>query len=61
MKKRTALTEALVGCCLAELRSRRLRLDFTTFEVLKEVMPDIRFQFRIADREFVTPEMVRPV
>lgn len=61
MKKRTATSEALTGCCLAELRSRRLRLDFTTFEVLKVAIPDIRFQFRIADREFVTPEMVRPI
>ena len=61
MEKRTAASEALTGCCLAELRSRRLRLDFTTFEVLKNAIPNIRFQFRVTDREFVTPEMVRAI
>ena len=61
LKKRTAVSEALTGCCLAEMRSRRLRLDFTTYEVVRGALPNIRFQFKIADREFVTPEMVRPV
>ena len=61
VKKRTGVTDALTGCCMAELRMRRLRLDFTTHEVLIGAIPNIRFQFRISDREFVTPEMVRPV
>ena len=60
-KKRTPTTDALLGCCLAELRARRLRMEFSTYEVIKSAFPSIRFQFKIAGQEFVTPEMARPV
>jgi hypothetical protein len=50
-KKRRAISDALVGSCLAELRARRLRMDFSTFEEVKKSFPDLRFNsdLRIAD------------
>jgi hypothetical protein len=60
-KKRTSINDAIVGCCLAELRTRRLRMDFSTYEVVKASFPNQRFQFKLADRGFVTFEMARPV
>ena len=59
-KRRTANTDALMGYCLAELRQRRLRMDFTTFEAVTAAFPNLRFQFRLGGRDFVTPEMARP-
>jgi hypothetical protein len=60
-KKRTPTTDVLMGCCIAELRTRRLRMDFSTYEVAKTFFSNQRFQFKLADRGFVTPEMARPV
>ena len=60
-KKRTSINDAIVGCCFSELRTRRLRMDFSTYEVVKASFPNQRFQFKLADRQFVTPEMVKPV
>jgi hypothetical protein len=60
-KKRNATNDALLGSSLAELRARRLRMDFSTFEEVKKSFPSLRFQFRLADRGFVTPEMAKPV
>jgi hypothetical protein len=60
-KHRTSRTDVLLGYCLAELRQRRLRMDFTTYEVVEAAFSNLRFQFRLADRGFVTPEMARPV
>jgi hypothetical protein len=36
-------------------------MDFSTYEVVKASFPNQRFQFKLADRQFVTPEMVKPV
>ncbi len=60
-RSRASLVDALVGSCIAELRARRLRMDFSTYEVVKLSFPNQRFQFKLADRGFVTPEMARPV
>ncbi len=60
-RKRTPMTDVLLGCCLAELRARKLRMEFSTHEVMKTSFPNQKFQFKIADREFVTPELAKPV
>jgi hypothetical protein len=44
-----------------ELRERKLRLHFSTFEAVKKTFPNLRFQFKISERGFVTPEMAKPV
>lgn len=61
VKKRTPATDALMGCCLAELRTRKLRMEFSTYETVKAFFPNQRFQFKLHNRGFVTPEMARPV
>jgi hypothetical protein len=58
-KSRSDEKDVLVGYCLAALRSRRLRLDYETYEIFRPVYPNLRFQFRVGG-EFVTPEMVKP-
>jgi hypothetical protein len=60
-KKRTQISDALLGCCIHELRERKLRMHFSTFEVVKQSFPNLRFQFKISERGFVTPEMAKPV
>jgi len=60
-RKRTPMTDVLLGCCLAELRARKLRMEFSTYEVIKTSFPNQKFQFEIANRGFVTPEMAKPV
>ena len=60
-RKRSRTLDALTGCCLHELRERKLRLDFLTFEIVKQSFSNMRFQFQISERGFVTPEMARPV
>jgi hypothetical protein len=60
-RKRTSMTDVLLGCCLAELRARKLRMEFSTYEIVKTSFPDQKFQFKLTDRGFVTPEMAKPV
>lgn len=60
-KQRSDLTDLLTGYCLAELRRRHLRVDYSTFAAMKAAFPNLRFQFRLADGTFVTPEMAQPV
>ena len=60
-RKRTSMTDVLLGCCLAELRARKLRMEFSTYEVIKTSFPNQKFQFKFADRGFVTPEVAKPV
>jgi hypothetical protein len=60
-RKRTPATDVLIGCCLAELRGRKLRMEYSTYEVLQTSFPNQKFQFKITDRGFVTPEMAKPV
>jgi hypothetical protein len=55
------MTDVLLGCCLAELRARKLRMEFSTYEVVKTSFPSQKFQFKLTDRGFVTPEMAKPV
>ena len=59
--KRTPITDTIVGYCLSELRVRKLRTDFTTYDRLKSSLPNEKYRFRLGDREIVTPEMARPV
>ncbi len=59
-KTRTTLTDVLLGYCLAELRQRRLRMDYVTFQSVQAAFKNLRFQFRLQGREFVTPEMAQP-
>ena len=59
--KRTPVTDTMVGYCISELRVRRLRMDFTTYDRLKAGLPNERYRFRLGEREVVTPEMARPV
>jgi hypothetical protein len=58
---RTDTFDILLGYCLAELRHRRLRVDHTTFVAVVLAFPNIKFQFKLADGSFVTPEMARPI
>jgi hypothetical protein len=60
-RERTSMTDVLLGCCLAELRTRKLRMEFSSYEVVKTSFPNQKFQFRLTERGFVTPEMARPV
>lgn len=60
-RERTSMTDVLLGCCLAELRARKLRMEFSTYEVVKASFPNQKFQFKLTDRGYVTPEMARPV
>ncbi len=58
---RTDTTDILIGYCLSELRKRRLRMDFSTFDAVKSSFSNLRFQFRLVGGSFVTPEMAKPV
>ena len=60
-RKRTLMTDVLLGYCLAELRARKLRMEFSTYEVVKTSFTNQKFQFKITGRGFVTPEMAKPV
>lgn len=60
-RERTSMTDVLLGCCLSELRVRKLRMEFSTYEVVKSSFLDQKFQFKLTGRGFVTPEMARPV
>jgi hypothetical protein len=59
-KSRTNATDVLLGYCLSELRNRRLRMDYTTFEEVKKAFSNLRFQFKLVNGSFVTPEMAQP-
>jgi hypothetical protein len=59
--RRTPVTDTIVGYCLSELRVRKLRTDFTTYDRLKSSFPNEKYRYRLSDREIVTPEMARPV
>ena len=60
-KQRSDRLDILVGYCLAELRRRLLRVEHSTFAMVKSAYPDLRFQFRLNGGIFVTPEMAQPV
>jgi hypothetical protein len=60
-KNRTSATDVLIGYCLSEMRRRRLRMDHSTYEAIRFAIPNPRFQFKLADGSFVTPEMAKPV
>jgi hypothetical protein len=60
-KDRTNERDILLGYCLAELRRRHLRMDHTTFSAVASAFPDLKFQFKLANGIFVTPEMARPI
>jgi hypothetical protein len=60
-RERNSRNDVLLGYCLAELRRRRLRMDYTTFAIVESAFPNIGFQFKLADGSFVTPEMARPI
>ncbi|SNS40913.1 hypothetical protein SAMN05421770_101852 [Granulicella rosea] len=36
-------------------------MEFSTYETVKAFFPNQRFQFKLHNRGFVTPEMARPV
>jgi hypothetical protein len=42
------------------LRARKLRMEFSTYEVVRTSFPNQKFQFKITGRGFVTPEMAKP-
>jgi hypothetical protein len=60
-KRRNRISDALLGCCIHELRDRKLRMHFSTFETVKQSFSNLRFQFKISERGFVTPEMAKPI
>ncbi len=60
-KDRNNEHDILLGYCLAELRHRHLRMDHTTFSVVLSAFPDLKFQFKLPNGVFVTPEMARPI
>jgi hypothetical protein len=36
-------------------------MHFSTFETVKQSFSNLRFQFKISERGFVTPEMAKPI
>jgi hypothetical protein len=60
-KERTTTCDILLGYCFAELRRRLVRMDHTTFLIVGLAFPDLKFQFKLSDGSFVTPEMARPI
>jgi len=60
-QRRGGETDVLLGYCVSELRQRRLRMDFSTYEIVKMKFPNLRFQFRLKGRDSATLEMARPI
>jgi hypothetical protein len=60
-KHRTDEGDVLMGYCIAELRRRRLRMDYSTFAIVASVFPNLNFQFKLAGGMWVTPNMACPV